>query len=201
MRANAIQRVEIVLDAKQSHHAPACRQFLAAPLGNLINTRHNEEAIAVLTLNTKAFPQSPAAFMGLGRGYQRLERQDEAAASYQAALELFPPKRDRDNALARLKAWGIDYTPPERPVLKKSKLKAFTGTYRSADDKPTTISFEKGQLFYQLEGRTRLEVLPTSETTFNTPGGLHVAFLERDGGMEMKVIFQGQRRSARREGR
>ena len=168
---------------------------------NLLNTRHNEEAIAVLTLNTKAFPRSATAFVGLGRGYQRLEQRDEAAASYREALERFPAKRDRERLLQTLEEWGVVYAPPERPVLKRSKMKALTGTYRSADGKPTAISLEKGKLYYQLEGRTRLEILPTSQTTFNSPGGLRVAFLEEDGGMEMRVIFQGQRRSARRESR
>jgi len=135
----------------------------------LLRSGDTEGAIAVFERNVEAFPEASNPYDSLGEAYMEAGRTDEAIAAYLKTLALNP---DNDNARDRLRRLGVpeDEIPgPERPAgpeLAPEVLERYVGRYELQPGFVITVTREGAQLFAQATGQPRVEIFPSSETTF-----------------------------------
>ena len=68
----------------------------------LIRTRRFEDAIAILQLNTEAFPQSSDAYDSLAEAYMDDGDRTQAIANYEKAIQLNPKNANSISMLKKL---------------------------------------------------------------------------------------------------
>jgi CubicO group peptidase (beta-lactamase class C family) len=129
----------------------------------LLGERRVNDAIAVLQLNRRAYPESANVYDSLGEAYLQSDRLEEAMASYRRALELDP-----DNEVAAPSiAWAQQsLAARQNPIqVPEETLSAYAGNYG-----PRRIALEEGILYYQREGNPRFRLYPVSQETFGLDG-------------------------------
>ncbi len=135
----------------------------------LLRSGDAEGAVAVFERNVEAFPEASNPYDSLGEAYMEAGRTDEAIAAYLKTLALNP---DNDNARDRLRRMGVpeDRIPgPERPAgpeLAPEVLERYVGRYELQPGFVIAVTREGTQLFAQGTGQPRVEIFPSSETTF-----------------------------------
>jgi thiol-disulfide isomerase/thioredoxin len=71
--------------------------------GIVLNAANSKEhALAVLTLNTKFFPEEASAFEVLGQIQEQMELKDKALDSFKTALQLAPDSKKAQEGISRL---------------------------------------------------------------------------------------------------
>lgn len=108
-------------------------------------------------------------------------------------------------SLARVYDWP-DFMPSERKVisLPSEALESYTGTYKFEPFGELTLTQKNGRLYVDkiyvsAEGKTRVEMFPTSETTFiATVTEAHINFRKDDTGKisGLTLVERGRKRSA-----
>jgi Flp pilus assembly protein TadD len=68
----------------------------------LINKGENAAAVKMLKEDLKMSPENPLLYIQLGEAYRKMERENEAVASFRKAIELAPLSQEGYNALALL---------------------------------------------------------------------------------------------------
>lgn len=143
-------------------------EFGEAELNRLGNTYQvigeNEKAIAVLKLNTEAFPNSSSTFSSLGEVYYKGENKEAAIAYFKKAFELSPSNK---HAEVRLKELGVDTANLNAEVTVSTEvLDTYVGKYELAPGFLVSITIEENQLKAQATGQPVFPIYPKSENVF-----------------------------------
>jgi Domain of unknown function (DUF3471) len=108
---------------------------------------------------------------------------------------VMPLAQELIRAIAREYNWP-DYLPPERVPAKVDPVvyQKYVGLYEFDSGFKITMTTENGRLWAQVEGQSKLELLPESETKYFSDNGiLHRFELDERGAVSAVIIEQGGR--------
>ncbi len=134
-------------------------------IGNeYLNKGDMKNAIAVLSINAKAYPASAYAFYSLGEAFQKEGSKEKAIENYKKSLSLNPGNQQ---AIDMLKVLGVDATEVVKEIIVDTKtLQTYVGKYELAPGFILTVSRADSQLNAQATGQPEFPVFPKSEKVF-----------------------------------
>ena len=165
---------------------------------SLMGTRKYDEGIAVLKLNTVAFPKSANAFDSLGEAYARAGKRELAIENLKKSLSMAPPENVKANSIRILKRLGADFQEPEKIALDDAAMDKLLGEYSFPQEVKGTVMKQDKTLYFEMQGRPRVEMVPLDEKSFSSAEGVQLDFREESGVMEVVIGFQGQSHKGRR---
>lgn len=150
-----------------------------------------KKAIAVLKLNTEAFPESSNAYDSYAEALVKNKDKKKAIKNYKKSVELNP---GNTNAIEMLKELGIETTDMVKEVtVNDATLKSYVGDYELAPGFILTISKEGNQLLAQATGQGAASIFPKTENEFyyKIVNAQIVFNVNQEGKVESLTLFQG----------
>ena len=167
----------------------------------LLGTAKFDQAISIFKIITLEFPNSANAWDSLGEGLVRADRKDEAIASFNKSLSLYPSNATKANSLKYLQRLGVAYREPEPYQISGQAIAAIVGDYHFTKEMKGTVHNDNGKVVIDVTGQPRFTLQPISDVDFVTPEGVTVTFAKDDEGAVEKLIavVNGRRREAFRD--
>lgn len=129
-----------------------------------LRNKEIEKALAILKLNTEAYPKSSNVYDSYGEALKENGDKEKAIEQYSKAVELNPANQ---NAIEKLKELGIDAADLiEEIIVDETVLETYVGKYELAPSFILTVTREGTQLMTQATGQQKLPVFPKSENEF-----------------------------------
>ena len=148
----------------------------------LINQGKLHDAIEVLKLNVREFPNSSNVYDSLGEAYMKAGQTAQAIANYKKSLDLNPQNTNATGMLKTLEQ------PPTAVDVKS--LDAYLGQYDAPIGK-LTITRRGDRLFGEPEGDSKEELIPQSENRFSVPTvGADLTFVKDANGQVTHVLIR-----------
>ena len=145
--------------------------------------------IDIFKINTELYPQSFNVYDSMGEALAKAEKNEEAIASYQKALELNP---NLISSIEALKKLGVDIKVPEKIQLTDDEIKLISGKYELSSSFVITIYNEDEKIMAKASGQPSIELTPTSATNFyNNQIPIQIEFNKNEEGViESLSLFQ-----------
>lgn len=134
-------------------------------LGNeYLNKQEMEKALAVLKLNTEAYPKSSNTFGNYGVALMKNSNKEGAIENFKKSVELNPAN---PKAIEKLKELGVNADDLiEDVIIDEAILETYVGRYELAPSFILTVTRDGTQLKTQATGQPELLVFPKSENEF-----------------------------------
>ncbi len=167
----------------------AIRETTINALGyQYLGEKKTREALAVLDINVREFPNSFNVYDSYGEALMENGNTAAAIVHYQKSLELNP---GNTNAIDKLAVMGVQYVSGDVPV-DDDLLDSYTGTYQLAPGFNIVITRQGHQLIGQATGQSSFEMFPKSDHEFYlNVAEARAVFSKADNGLVTMTWYQG----------
>lgn len=143
-------------------------EFAETELNNLgyyyLNANEIDKAIAVLKLNTEAYPKAFNVYDSMGEAYQKKGDKEKAIANYKKSVEINPAN---ENGIQQLKALGANMADIIADVeIADDILESYVGQYELMPNFILTISKDGKQMKAQATGQPQFPIFARAENVF-----------------------------------
>ena len=131
----------------------------------LMRSGNVSQAVAVLTLNAEAFPNSYNVYDSRGEAYMNAGDKAAAIRDYKKSVEMNPRNT---NGYAKLKELGEAVEMPKQTemAVDSAALTAYVGNYQLAPSFSISVTQQGSKLFGQATGQSAFELFPEAKDRF-----------------------------------